>query len=252
MAAKLVGHGSDNIQALKQLNAAYEVLGNPVRRSEYDRLRLSQSLSPGPPTPIRQGTKLNTRVTRRRRPRQAVQPRYPGLPEVMVVLAVVGVAVLAGMMLIPRLTINLSALNALQAVLPLSTSSRRVVDTSATPVPDTPVPTATPSPSLAAQFFGSTVSASNPSPAQNTVENIAIQLKRSGKPAAGLPVWSTVQYRTTEERWPASGSVTTDANGAATISFNIGATTPNYPVTVHVFASVDDEQLSWSTTFTPH
>ena len=42
------------------------------------------------------------------------------------------------------------------------------------------------------------------------------------------------------------------SSGAATISFNIGATTPNYPVQVQVFAQVDDQQLSWSTTFTPH
>jgi hypothetical protein len=38
----------------------------------------------------------------------------------------------------------------------------------------------------------------------------------------------------------------------ATITFNIGPATPNYPVTVHVFAQVGDQQLSWSTSFTPH
>src|SRR5439155_18699796 len=41
-AAKLLGNGSNVTHALKQLNVAYEVLGNPVRRAEYDRLRLSQ------------------------------------------------------------------------------------------------------------------------------------------------------------------------------------------------------------------
>src|SRR5438105_14050577 len=45
LAAKLLGNGSNDIQALKQLNAAYEVLGNPVRRVDYDRLRLSYGLS---------------------------------------------------------------------------------------------------------------------------------------------------------------------------------------------------------------
>ena len=45
----------------------------------------------------------------------------------------------------------------------------------------------------------------------------------------------------------------TDATGAATITFNIGGATPNYPVTVHVFTRADDDQqLSWSTSFTPH
>jgi hypothetical protein len=105
---------------------------------------------------------------------------------------------------------------------------------------------------VAAQFLGSTVGVSNPTPAQNTVENIQVHLQRDGKPAANLDVWSNVQYRTTQERWPATGAVTTDSNGAATISFNIGGATPNYPVTVHVFAQVDDQELSWSTTFTPY
>jgi hypothetical protein len=251
MAAKLIGDG-ENGKALKQLNAAYEVLGNPLRRTEYDRLRLTQSLSPGPPTPIRPGAKAKTKITRRRRPRHTVQPRYPGLGDVMVVVTVVGLAVLAGVLLVPRLTINLSALNALQVVLPLSSSSaRRVIDTTSTAVPDTPVPTATPPPSLAAQFFGSTVGVSNPTPPQNSIENITVQLKRNGKPAPALDVWSSVQYRTTEERWPTTGTVTTDHNGAATITFNIGAATPNYPVNVHVFARVDDQQLAWTTSFTP-
>ena len=43
-AAKLLGNGSNDIHALKQLNVAYEVLGNPVRRAEYDRLRLTPEL----------------------------------------------------------------------------------------------------------------------------------------------------------------------------------------------------------------
>jgi hypothetical protein len=64
-------------------------------------------------------------------------------------------------------------------------------------------------------------------------------------------VWSTVQYRTTQERWPATGSLRTDAGGAASITFNVGPATPGYPVEVHVFAQVDDQQLSWTTTFTP-
>ena len=74
-AARLLGSGSDDVQAMKRLNVAYEVLGNPVRRAEYDRLRSTQYLSPHAPTPIRQGAKVATVVKRRRRPRQAVQPR---------------------------------------------------------------------------------------------------------------------------------------------------------------------------------
>jgi DnaJ domain len=248
-AARLMGSGSYETQVLKQLNVAYEVLGNPLRRAEYDRLRLTQNLAPRETTPIRSGLKTATRVTRRRRPRHAVQPRYAGMGDVLVVLTVVGLAVLAGALIIPRVSINLSALNALQSVLPLSNVSRRVIDT--TPTAATAVPTATPLPSIAALFTGSSVSVSDPTPAQNAPENVTIRLRRDGKPAPNFPVWATVQYRTTQERWPATGSLTTDANGAATITFNIGGATPNYPVAVHVFAQVEDQQLSWSTSFTP-
>src|SRR5947209_2263765 len=112
-AARLLGSGSNDNAALRQLNVAYEVLGNPVRRAEYDRMRLTQSSS-GPPTPIRSGAKIATQVTRRRRPRHAVQPRYAGLGDVLVVLVVVIAASLAGAFIIlPRLSFNLTALNAL-------------------------------------------------------------------------------------------------------------------------------------------
>jgi len=251
-AAKLIGNGSHDNQPLKQLNVAYEVLGNPVRRAEYDRLRVSQALVPASaPTPIRPGAKGATRITKRRRPRHAVQPHYPGLGDVIVVLTVVGLAVIAGALLIPRLSVNLSALNALQAVLPLSSTPRRVLDVTVTAVP-TAEATATPLPSVSARFSSSTVSVSNPSPAQNTQETIQVHLKRDGEPIPSTDVWATVSYRTTEERWPPTGAVKTDSAGAANITFNIGAATPNYPVTVHVYTTVDEQQLSWTTTFTPH
>jgi len=251
LAAKLLNNGYDN-QALKQLNVAYEVLGNPARRNEYDRMRMAQALAPSAaPMPIRPDSKAAVRVSRRRRPRQAVQPHYAGLGDVLVVLTVVGLAVIAGFLLIPRLSINLSALNALQALLPLSSNARPVITVTVTAVP-TVAATATPEPSVSAQFSNSTVSVSNPNPGQNTVQNVQIHLKRDGQAVAGADVWTSVQYRTTQERWPATGTVKTDNNGAATISFNIGDATPNYPVSVHVFAQVEEQQLSWTTSFTPH
>jgi hypothetical protein len=252
MASKLMGSSSRDNQALKQLNVAYEVLGNPARRTEYDRQRLHQALVAGTPTPIRRGAKNTAQVTRRRRPRHIVQPSYAGLGDVMVVLTVVGLAVVAGFLLIPRLSINLSALNALQVVLPLTNSTpRRVIDVTVTAVPSAE-PTATPLPSVAARYAGSTVNVSNPTPAQNTPESVQVHLRRDGQPLANFDVWATVEYRTTQERWPPTGTVKTDGSGAATITFNIGGATPNYPVTVHVFTQADDQQLSWSTTFTPH
>lgn len=249
-AARMLGRGSAD--GLRQLNVAYEVLGNPVRRAEYDRLRLSQAFATVSPTPIRPGAKVATRLTRRRRPRHAVQPRYAGLGDVAVVLSVVGLAVLAGVLLIPHLSINLTALNALQSVLPLSSTPRRAADSTTTPATPTAVPTATPLPSVAASFAGSAISVSNPTPAQNTVENVTVRLRRDGRPAADLDVWAMVQYRTTQERWPPTGTVKTDASGAATITFNIGAATPDYPVSVRVMTQADDQPLSWATTFTPH
>ena len=250
MASKLTAGGYDN-QSLKQLNHAYEVLGNPVRRADYDRMRVTLAFSPGGPTPIRPGAKVATRTTKRRRPRHAVQTRYPGLGDVVVVLTVVGLAVIAGFLLIPRLTINLSALNAVQAVLPLSSNPRPVLNVTVTAVP-TPGLTATPEPSVSAQYSSSNVSVSNPSPAQNSPETVQLHLRRDGQPVSGSDVWVSVQYRTTAERWPATGAVKTDNNGVASVTFNIGAATPNYPVTVHVFSQAGDQQLSWTTSFTPH
>src|SRR5436309_12321162 len=37
-AARMLGNGSNDNAALRRLNVAYEVLGNPVRRAEYHRL----------------------------------------------------------------------------------------------------------------------------------------------------------------------------------------------------------------------
>jgi hypothetical protein len=250
-AARLQGGGANAQAALRQLNAAYESLGNRARRDEYDRLRLAQLLAPGAPTPIRAGAKTPVRVTRRRRPRHAVQPNYAGFSYVLVVLFVVGLAVAAGALIIlPRLSINLSALNVLQNVLPLPQSARRPADVTVTPAA-TAAPTATPPPGVAQRFAGSTVSVSNANPPQNSVENVVIRLRRDGQPAANANVWAIVKYSTTDERWPATGSQKTDASGSATITFNIGRAIPEHPVPVEVFAQVDDQQSSWSTTFTP-
>jgi hypothetical protein len=251
-AARLQGGGGKDQALLRQLNVAYEVLGTRVRRDEYDRLRQAQLLAPHAPTPIRAGAKAPVRVTRRRRPRHAVQPHYAGFSYVLAVLFVVGLAAAAGALIIlPRLSFNLSALNALQSVLPLPSAARRAVDVTVTPAA-TAAPTATIQPGAAERFAGSSVSVSNPTPAQNTVENVVIKLRRDAQPAANADVWAIVKYSTTDERWPATGSQKTDASGAATISFNIGRAIPEHPVPVEVFAQVGDQQFSWSTTFTPH
>ncbi|MDQ6671753.1 MAG: DnaJ domain-containing protein [Chloroflexota bacterium] len=251
-AARLQGGGGRDQALLRQLNVAYEVLGTRVRREEYDRSRLAQLVAPGAPTPIQAGAKAPVRITRRRRPRHAVQPSYAGFSYVLVVLFVVGLAAAIGALIIlPRVSFNLSALNALQSVLPLPSSSRRAVDVTVTPAA-TAAPTATLQPGAAQRFAGSSASVSNPNPAQSTVENVLIKIRYDGQPAANADVWAIATYSTTQERWPATGTQKTDASGAATISFNIGRAVPEHPVPVQVFAQVGDQQFSWSTTFTPH
>jgi len=251
LAARLLGGGSREHAALRQLNVAYEVLGTRVRRDEYDHLRLAQLLAPGAPPPIRAGAKEPVRVTRRRRPRHAVQPQTAGFAYVFVVLIVVGLAAAVGALIIlPRLSINLSALNALQSVLPLPNPTRAPV--TGTPTPSaTAAPTPTVGPAVAARFAGSTVGVSAANPPQNSVQNVLVKLRRDGQPAADADVWAIVKYSTTDERWPATGTVKTDTAGAATITFNIGRAIPEHAVPVEVFAQVDDQQYSWSTTFTP-
>ncbi len=252
-AARLLGSGASDIASLRQLNMAYEVLGNPVRRAEYDRSRTSLMAVPAAPAPPPNVPKGAVGSTKRRRPRHAVQPRYTGRGDVLVLLVVVALSIAAGILIIlPRLSINLSALNALSNVLPSNSSARRLVDVTPTAGPvATRVPTPTVTAGLADRFAGSTVSVTTANPPQNTPESIVIRLRRDGQPAANLDVWATVDYRTTSERWPSSGAVRTDSNGAATITFNVGQATPGFAVQVHVFAQVDDQQLSWSTAFTP-
>ncbi|MGI9148627.1 MAG: J domain-containing protein [Chloroflexota bacterium] len=252
-AARLQSGGARQQALLRQLNVAYEVLGTRVRREEYDRSRLAQLLAPSAPTPIRKDAKTLAPATRRRRPRHAVQPHYAGFSYILAVVCVVGLAVAAGVLIIlPRLSFNLSALNALQSVLPVPNSARRPAEVTVTSTSVAAAPTATLQPGAAERFAGSSVSVSNPAPAQNTVENVVVKVRRDAQPAANSDVWAIVKYSTTNERWPATGTQKTDASGAATISFNIGRAVPEHPVPVQVFAVVDDQQFSWSTTFTPH
>jgi hypothetical protein len=185
-----------------------------------------------------------------------VQSRTGGLADVLAVLLVVALAAAAFTFLIPRLSINLSGLNQLSGILPVLSPRRPVVEPTAAPVATpsaTRAPTATPAPTPAPadRWAGSTVSVSQASPAQNTPETIVIKLRRDGQPAANVDVFATVDYRTTQERWPATGTVKTDSAGSAAITFNVGQATPGFQVQVHVFAQLDDQPQSWSTSFTP-
>jgi hypothetical protein len=82
---------------------------------------------------------------------------------VIAVLMVVGLAVLAAVMIIPRLSVNLSALNALQNVLPLTSSAnRRLLDAATPAAVSTAAPTATPRPGVVERFAGTAVNVSPP------------------------------------------------------------------------------------------
>jgi hypothetical protein len=248
-----------DIAALRRLNTAYEVLGTPVRRAEYDRARLlpPAAVLYGPSSSVRPDVKHAAPVVRRRRPRHVVAPREAGLAEVLVVVLVVAFSALVAWQLVPRLSINLSVLNSLVGAVPSGSNARRVIEATVTPAPvRTPTAPAAEAPAdpaaeLAAHFDGSTVSVSSANPPTNSPETVFVRLRRDGRPAPNVEVWSTVQYRTTQERWPPTGTLRTDASGSVPITFNVGPATPGYPVEVHVFALVDGEQLSWSTTFTP-
>jgi hypothetical protein len=244
-AAQLTARGSRDKHALRQLNVAYEVLGNPFRRADYDRLRTTAAGQQPHADEVRRAAKVAAPITRRRRPRHAVQPRYAGLGDVFVVLMVVGLAVSAGLLIVPRLSINLSALNALSTIMP--GTARRAVDSppagSATPgLPTTVDP----------RFSASSVSVSNPNPPRDSAQNVVVKLRRDGQPAANVEVWASVAYYSTRERWPSTGTVKTDATGSATISFNVGGATPDFPVEVRAYALVDDQPaLAGSASFTP-
>ena len=157
-----------------------------VRRDEYDRLRLAQLLAPGAPTPIRPGAKSAARVTRRRRPRHAVQPqlRWLLVRARRAARRRSGRRSPARCIILPRLSINLSALNALQNVLPLPNPTRAAVDRD-TPTPSaTAAPTATPRRASPQRFAGSSVSVSNATRPRTRSKTCSIKLRRDGQPAA--------------------------------------------------------------------
>jgi hypothetical protein len=54
-----------------------------------------------------------------------------------------------------------------------------------------------------------------------------------------------------EERCPPQGTVRTDANGTAVFTNNIGAATVGHEVQVTAHARVEDQELTFTASFTP-
>ncbi len=260
-AARLAGGGTRGARALRQLNMAYGILGNPARRLEYD--RTLDGTAP-PMSPAAWGTDsrraeapLTGQYPHLRRARRIAAPA--GSPELLAVLVVMALTLAVAAVLIQRVEVDLSAVSAAGSFLGLGSPQRRLPLEAAAPAPTAVAPAATPaalsSPTpavpLATQFRESTVTASNARPAQNSLVSVVARLRRNGQPAAGVDVWLTARYRTITERWPPAGTVKTDQTGTATITFNVGDATPGFLVQVEVFGVVDGQRLSWPASFTP-
>jgi hypothetical protein len=117
-----------------------------------------------------------------------------------------------------------------------------------------PSPSPTPDPATAgtAAPVRGTVRVSNPNPPRGSEITVTARLTRADKPVAGAGVFLVAHYRTVNERFPAGdGNVQTNANGEATITFNVGDATAGFQVNLDVTAQVDGETVQAQTSFTP-
>ena len=72
----------------------------------------------------------------------------------------------------------------------------------------------------------SAVKVSDPAPLRRTEISITVHLGRDATPVVGAPVYLINHYKTVEERFPPNdGTVQTNVNGDATLTFNIGDAT---------------------------
>jgi hypothetical protein len=266
---------------LAELNAAYEILGKPDRRTDYDRQRARMYYYQ---QTVRQEQMLNgaamlppSGVVLPRTDRRGAawtRPRSPRrLMETIAIIGVVVVAFYAGYTILG--TSNLVDLSGLKDAgasmgLPIGARTAPTAGPSptsqavlATPTPRTvivpqvsvPSPTVPPEPTApaASNAPGKTaVRVSNPSPPRRTEVSVSVRFTRDDKPITGVPVYLVAHYKTIEERFPENnGNVQTNVNGEATVTFNIGDATAGFPVNVDVIGTVDGEQVQAQTTFLP-
>ncbi len=118
--------------------------------------------------------------------------------------------------------------------------------TAAPPPPASAPPATAPAPVEAAARV------SDPAPPRGSNLNVIMKLTRDNKPIAGVPVHIVAHYRTLDERFPRDdGTVPTNENGEATVSFNVGDATVGHTVNVDVIAQVEGETIQAQTSFTP-
>jgi DnaJ domain len=263
---------------LAELNAAYEILGKPDRRADYDRQRAriyyyqqaarqehlfddSAALPPGP-VHVQRSNRAPAGWLR------AAAPR--GLLEAIAIIGVVIVAIYAGYTVLgngkvvdfggiqdagaafglpvrPRTVPTVSPAPVLAA--PTATPRQVIVPADAQP---SPTATAPPPTAAAAGPVQSTVRVSNPSPPRRSEINVLMRLTRDDRPVVGAPVYLVAHYRTVNERFPAGNrTVPTNENGEVLITFNVGDATAGFPVNLDAIAMVDGAEHKAQTTFVP-
>lgn len=270
---------------LAELNAAYEILGKPDRRADYDRQRARHAYYRpaggydgigGPTAPLPQaaisGAGTTARTGRVPAGRALRLPR--GLLELVVIVGVLAVAVYAGytFMSSSASLVDLSAIRDAGAAFGLPVGGRPaapVASPTAIPVLPTPTPrqvivpaaptsapaAASPAPVATrgvAESVRATARVNNPAPARRTEIGVIMRLTRDNQPLRNVPVYAIAHYRTVDERFPENnGTVATNDLGEATITFNIGDATAGFPVNVDVIAAVDGEEVKAQTSFVP-
>jgi hypothetical protein len=268
---------------LAELNAAYEILGKPDRRADYDRQRarmyyyqqsIRQEHTLGEPGMTGLLPPGGSTARHDRRSMNWLKPRAPrGLLEAFAIIGVVVVALYAayavlgannlidltpvqdagaamGLPMRPRTAPTAAPTATAVAVLPTPTPRQVIVPQVAVASP-TPAPEPT-APPAASGPVRTAVRVSNPSPPRRSEISVSVRFTRDEKPLSGVPVHLVAHYRTTQERFPENdGTVQTNVNGEATITFNIGDATAGFPVNVDVIGTVDDQPVQTQTTFLP-
>lgn len=250
---------------LAALNSAYEILGYPSRRTEYDAqrnwgLRLveeSDDLDDTIFTEIRGPSRAGPL-----RGGRAVRPRGTGFLDAMVIVFVVALALGTASVIISSFSPDLSGILDVAEAWGV-TPRRRPATPSASVVPRptesalTGQPTVMPSPTGAPptgveRYAGTQVDVSDSNPPRRTDVTVTLRLVRDSRPVEGALVYLTARYRTTEERWPqGTATVRTGQDGQARITFNIGDATVGFPVPVDVVSLVDGQQFVWRSQFIP-
>ena len=274
---------------LAELNAAYEILGKPDRRSDYDRQRARMYYYQ---QAVRQEQILDDpgRCRRARRAASARRARgaagwshgrhaacskpwrssawwsWRSTPADVVLgnsnLVDLGrvqdAGAALGLPVQPRTVPTASPAPVLAVPTP---TPRQVI----VPAVNLPSPTATAAPPSASGQAAaakpaatgpvrSSVRVSNPSPPRRSEINVVMKLTRGdgNQPVVGAPVYLVAHYKTVDERFPAGdGTVATNEIGEAMIAFNVGDATAGFPVNVDVIAMVDGEEHKAQTTFLP-